>query len=123
MLKKCRKLLAVLLAVCISCSGMSMSAAAEESPADPGGIAPASLNDGPLVDLDMDSMNDGAIINKADNQAYQVEGNPAVLEEGKEGHGQALRLDGSTNYINLGQDYQFTTGQLTICLLYTSRCV
>ncbi|WP_343249477.1 LamG-like jellyroll fold domain-containing protein [Diplocloster hominis] len=114
MLKKCRKLLAVLLAVCISCSGMSISAAAEEPPADPGGGAPAGMNDGPLVDLDMESMNDGAIINKADNQAYQVAGNPAALEEGKEGHGQALRLDGSTNYINLGQDYQFTTGQLTI---------
>lgn len=114
MLKKCKKLLSILLAVCISCSGMSISAAAEETPDDPGGVVPASLSDGPLVDLDMDSMNDGAIINKADNQAYPVLGNPTALEEGKEGHGQALRFDGSTNYINLGQDYQFTTGELTI---------
>ncbi len=74
----------------------------------------SAVNDGLLIDFDMNEMEGDAILNKADSKAYKVEGNTPSLVDGKEGHGKALYFDGKSNYANLGKDYQVTSGETTI---------
>jgi hypothetical protein len=66
-----------------------------------------------IVDFNMDTAKSDAVINAADNRAFTVQGG-ATLADGQSGHGKALQLDGSTNYINLGTDYQIKTGAVSI---------
>ena len=69
----------------------------------------------PIISFSMDELTEnGEIINSADNTAYKVLGDTPTLVESQEGHGKALQLDGETNYVNLGIDYQITTGKATI---------
>lgn len=59
----------------------------------------------PIVYLDMEDVLDGQVINKADNQKFRIEGE-ALQKASIDGFGQALKFDGSSNYINLGTEYQ-----------------
>ncbi|NQX66499.1 hypothetical protein HQN90_10215 [Paenibacillus alba] len=65
-------------------------------------------NPAPIIDLDMESLTNGKVINKADNKSFDVKGTTTALESGPEKFGKALRLDGTTNYINMGKEYQVT---------------
>ena len=112
-MKRFKKTLALALAGSMCVSGMTVYAAGTAE--DAGGTpVPYAVDDGLLLDFDMDSMAEGAVINNADSMAFKVEGNNPSLTEGKEGHGQALLFDGSTNYLNLGTDYQIPDNQATI---------
>ncbi|WP_343246545.1 sialate O-acetylesterase [Diplocloster hominis] len=102
MWKKCRWTLAVIIIVCFCTSGML--AQAEEPPEE----------NEPILDFNMDHLENGSVTNAADSRTFAVQGNSPVLVQGKDDQGKALQFDGSTNYINLGTDYQVTSGKTTI---------
>ncbi len=110
--KKIKRTLPVLLSAALLFSSFNTAAAplgTEEA------VEPAALvNDGLLIDFDMDSLEGNSILNKADGKAYAVLGDNPALTDGKDGHGKALLMDGRTNYVNLGKDYQVTENALTI---------
>lgn len=112
-MKRFKRTLAVVLAGSMCAGGMAAQAAGTgtEKAEIP---AAYSVDDGLILDFDMESLEGSAVINKADSTAFQVEGNSPALTEGKEGHGQALLFDGRTNYLNLGTDYQIPDSQATI---------
>lgn len=67
----------------------------------------------PIIDFDMDSL-ESVLVNEADSSAYAVLGDAPTVVDSQDGHGKALKLDGSTNYVNLGTKYQITTNKATI---------
>lgn len=112
MWKRCKMALAVILTVCFCTGGMFVQAA------EPSGEVPSaeelSVENGLLLDFNMDSIENGSVTNSVDNRAFAVQGNSPVLVEGKDDLGKALQFDGGTNYINLGTDYQVASGKVTI---------
>lgn len=88
---------------------LSISAAAEDSSPEQGGNG-----SGLLLDMDMENLTETKIINKVDGMEYTVLGQSPTLTEDRNGNGKALGFDGSTNYVNLGTNYQITTGMATI---------
>ena len=67
----------------------------------------------PLLSFSMDELKQ-AIVNKADGSAYVVLGDAPAVVDSQDGHGKALKLDGSTNYVDLGTKYQIHTSKATI---------
>ena len=110
--KKIKRTLPALLSAAMLLSSFNV-AAAPLSPEE-ATVPTALVNDGLLIDFDMDSLEGNSILNKADNKAYAVLGDTPALTEGKDGHGKALHMDGRTNYVNLGKDYQVTENAVTM---------
>ena len=61
----------------------------------------------PLFYFDMESLDDGKIINQVSGTAYDLGGNVGQLTSSIGSNGQALRFDG-TNYVDLGTEFQPT---------------
>ena len=82
MWKRCKMALAVILTVCFCTGGMFVQAA------EPSGEVPSaeelSVENGLLLDFNMDSIENGSVTNSVDNRAFAVQGNSPVLVEGKD---------------------------------------
>ncbi|MFD2114272.1 LamG-like jellyroll fold domain-containing protein [Paenibacillus yanchengensis] len=105
-MKNIKKFVSVLLVV-IMIFTMPISVMAEESLNDTFSNQETEVTSPtPIIDLDMEMLTDEKVTNKADNQLFAVAGASTTIESGSEHFGQALRLDGTTNYINLGKEYQ-----------------
>ncbi|GEM_PF-1080601 len=60
-----------------------------------------------IVDFNMDNLTSNKeVANLADSKVFIVNGNTPEVVTGLEGHGSALKFDGTTNYINIGTAYQ-----------------
>lgn len=115
-MKKSQKLLSGGLALCLLSSSFQIPlyATAPSTRMEVKENDEDSLDTGLVLNFDMENLDNNSLINRADLQAFTIEGNPIQTTTSRDGHGQAMVLDGQTNYVNLGTDYQIADNQATI---------